>query len=48
MKINKTISVDYDLWAAFEVYCSENGYKRSNVIDNLIEKEIYGKEAKSV
>jgi len=46
MKINRTISVDSDLWLRFEVYCNERGYKRSNVIDNLIEKEVYGGKEK--
>ena len=44
MKINKTISIDYELWTAFELYCKERNWKYSNAIESALEKMIIGSD----
>ena len=40
VKINKTISIDYELWTAFELYCKERNWKYSNAIESALEQMI--------
>ena len=43
MKINKTISIDYELWTAFELYCKNRNWKYSNAIEMALEQIIIGR-----
>jgi len=46
MRINKTISVDMDLWRLFVDDCVESGSKVSWEIDNMIEERLDRKNNK--
>jgi predicted CopG family antitoxin len=46
VKVNKTISVENDLWYNFKKYCLSNKKDMSEVISDLILKEMKGGKTK--